>query len=305
MHARDAHLVLIAALTPLLLLPGARAQDAPCYWPDHSPALNQTPCHALAAVSWCCFATDACLSNGLCLQQSAVWTNRVGRGACTDSTWSSAACPQYCADVTPDGSTTVFLAYDTPSGAFCCGENYDAASSECALATRGSRQPFDISAGEVVYNRTDGALLLPNPANTAQPTVGVFVSLATITVTATATATGSAAAGVAKSTNTGLVTQVAAGIAVPLGILLLAALAAIAVLVSRNRKLRQAHESQSWASPDPKSSPMEASQAHSSVYEPPKSSQQQWPRAVEAPAYHEVAESDSRPVATTRELPGV
>ncbi|KAK3068754.1 hypothetical protein LTR53_013417 [Teratosphaeriaceae sp. CCFEE 6253] len=301
MPARNVHLTLIAALAPLLLL-RARAQDAPCYWPDHSPALNQTPCHALAAVSWCCFATDACLSNGLCLQQSAVWTNRVGRGACTDSTWSSAACPQYCADVTPDGSTTVFLAYDTPSGAFCCGENYDAVSSECAIATKGSRQPFDISAGEVVYNRSDGALLLPNPANTAQPTAAVVASLATITVTTTATA--SAAAGTAKSTSTGLVTQVAAGVAVPLGVLLLAALAAIAVLVSRNRKLRSAHESQDWSAPDPKPASTKASQAHSSVYEPPKSLQQ-WPPAVEVPAYHEVAESDSRPVAATRELPGV
>lgn len=80
----------------LLLAILALGDSRQCFWPDHSPApSNFTECNAGAAQSACCQNSDACLSNGLCLQQVG-FANRIVRGACTDSTFSNAACPAQC-----------------------------------------------------------------------------------------------------------------------------------------------------------------------------------------------------------------
>ncbi|EMC98481.1 hypothetical protein BAUCODRAFT_121349 [Baudoinia panamericana UAMH 10762] len=212
--------------------------ETSCYWPDHSPAYNQTPCNAQASVSWCCYFTDICLSNGMCLQQSNVYTNRLGRGSCTDSTWSSPACPQYCADVAPGSSTGIYLAYDTLNGAFCCGRNYNQTTGQCMTGTQGSKAPFNISPGEVIYNRANGALLTPNPTETSAPSAAFVLQNSTATVTASATSCTTASAGSSS------VATIAAAISVPLGVLLLAALAAVALLLGQNRKLRRGRSQQ-------------------------------------------------------------
>ena len=70
-----------------------------CYYPDSSIASLHTPCHALSAgdgASACCHYADICLSNGLCLSQ--LGTEVVHRGSCTDPSWQSPECSQYCYD---------------------------------------------------------------------------------------------------------------------------------------------------------------------------------------------------------------
>ena len=73
--------------------------NAKCYFPDGSIATGDTPCNSVAAsnsVSACCGYSDICLDNALCLMQH----NSPGivRGSCTDETWQSHECAQYCTD---------------------------------------------------------------------------------------------------------------------------------------------------------------------------------------------------------------
>ena len=79
--------------------------NATCYYPNGSIAPEATPCHPPATsdlVSACCSNSHLCLDNGLCLPQNG--PERFGRGSCTDRTWQSTECSQYC----PDGNTHLF-----------------------------------------------------------------------------------------------------------------------------------------------------------------------------------------------------
>jgi len=101
-----AYIALISALllSIFISLPVAYAQDdRKCYWPDTtqvgyyhglSHKLNYTfrPCDS-EGESACCAEGEVCLTNGLCFGAT---VGSVYRGACTDRSWNSAACPQYC-----------------------------------------------------------------------------------------------------------------------------------------------------------------------------------------------------------------
>ena len=71
-----------------------------CYFPDGSKATSDTPCQesssASDGASACCNSADACLESHLCLEQSGGPV--ISRGSCTDQTWRSQECSQYCAD---------------------------------------------------------------------------------------------------------------------------------------------------------------------------------------------------------------
>ncbi len=72
--------------------------ESQCYWPNHNAAFgNYTACNAAAPYSSCCRASEVCMTNGLCLQTQEL-ANRLSRGACTDQTFSSTACPKVCDD---------------------------------------------------------------------------------------------------------------------------------------------------------------------------------------------------------------
>lgn len=73
------------------------ATDQTCYFPDGSVSLGFTPCHsASTGASACCAEMDVCLDNKLCLSQSG--QQDLTRGSCTDKTWGSPECSQYCSD---------------------------------------------------------------------------------------------------------------------------------------------------------------------------------------------------------------
>lgn len=212
--------------------------------------------------------------------------------------------------VTSDSSTTVFLAYNTEDGAFCCGDNYDPSSEACTNATQGSNQPFNLPPGEVIFNRTDGALLLPNPADpSASPSVAT-VSHSGATTTVTQTVTGSAATSDAAFSN-GKIAAVAAGIAVPLTILFLAAFTACLILARKLRDLRRTQQPPGMAQHTQHDVPVQTTQSPISpmsrgsqymfgsvagppVYKGPVT-HQQIPLS-EAPADTPLVESDSRAV---------
>lgn len=75
------------------------ANPQACYFPDGAVATHDTPCHTLSTgdgASACCADADVCLDNHLCLAQAG--GEVISRGSCTDETWESPECSQYCAD---------------------------------------------------------------------------------------------------------------------------------------------------------------------------------------------------------------
>ena len=70
-----------------------------CYYPDRSVSPHDTPCHSpftSDGFSACCDRFDLCLDNGLCLAQGG--SEIISRGSCTDESWQSPQCSQYCED---------------------------------------------------------------------------------------------------------------------------------------------------------------------------------------------------------------
>ncbi|KIW09248.1 uncharacterized protein PV09_00172 [Verruconis gallopava] len=103
----------------------SRAQT--CYWPNGSQLTakdNYTACSS-DAVSQCCAIGHACLSNGLCFNPT---KGSVYRRGCTDSKWSSSACPQYCNTMSDFKQSSVTLAPCPPDANgqwnWWCGQDY-------------------------------------------------------------------------------------------------------------------------------------------------------------------------------------
>ncbi|KAK3674137.1 hypothetical protein LTR78_005984 [Recurvomyces mirabilis] len=285
----------VIAVLALLCTTQSLAQKQ-CYWPNHAPAANYTACNAAGDQSHCCRKHETCLTNGLCLQTQGL-ANRESRGACTDNTFSSPACPQACAD-----------AYDdvTNNGAFCCVLPYNSTTGRCPVSTKGSTTPFDLDPFQVIVDRSNGATL---------PIDGTdYVT------TSNATSTGSTAETTVYQTTTATaqasIAPIAAGIAAPLGILLIAALIACGVLFSQVRKLRRQVDDQGQAhTRDP---PGAAPSYDYKIASHDGRSQEAQPlyhnagwgghggspppqiAPVEAPASTEVTEADSRPVGKFR-----
>ncbi|KAF7187270.1 hypothetical protein HII31_11358 [Pseudocercospora fuligena] len=62
-----------------------------CYYPDGTLSMTDSPCNSTAEFSACCRSSAYCLSNGLCLDNGIL-----NRESCTDKSWTSNSCPQYC-----------------------------------------------------------------------------------------------------------------------------------------------------------------------------------------------------------------
>ena len=86
------------AFSLLFIGRASRISAQTCYFPDGSQSYRDTPCGPSSAnqASACCAYLDVCLNNGLCLSQGG--SEVVSRGSCTDGSWQSGDCPQYCQD---------------------------------------------------------------------------------------------------------------------------------------------------------------------------------------------------------------
>ena len=63
-----------------------------CYFPRGEGDGFGYACDLTANVSACCAIGWACLDNGLCKSGN----GKIARGSCTDRSWNSLDCPQYC-----------------------------------------------------------------------------------------------------------------------------------------------------------------------------------------------------------------
>lgn len=69
------------------------AGNSYCYLPDGDLVQEDTPCSSDEEVSPCCGEESVCVANGLCLKTKPKF---LYRGTCTDHTWNSPSCPQFC-----------------------------------------------------------------------------------------------------------------------------------------------------------------------------------------------------------------
>lgn len=76
--------------------PGATimvGSDAPCYFVNGEIASGARPCFRSLENTPCCWEDFSCLANGLCQSST---SNHTIWGTCTDNSWQSPYCPQYC-----------------------------------------------------------------------------------------------------------------------------------------------------------------------------------------------------------------
>ncbi|KAH6605409.1 hypothetical protein Trco_007116, partial [Trichoderma cornu-damae] len=109
--------VFIYALAQLLSVP-CSATLGKCYYPDGSPSLSDFPCDPNAKNSPCCGGPGTvCLSNGLCQGSG----ENVIRGSCSDQSWTSPLCANYCL-AADSGGTDLISCYNVTNTdtSYCC-----------------------------------------------------------------------------------------------------------------------------------------------------------------------------------------
>jgi hypothetical protein len=95
--------LLIVILTGYIL--STRAEVPLCYYPDGSQALYDYACNLTAEASFCCAVGFNCLDNNICVAAEGKGKQRYNRGSCTDKTWDSPECPQFCREFSPSGGS--------------------------------------------------------------------------------------------------------------------------------------------------------------------------------------------------------
>ena len=219
----------------LILLLFAPLATTICYYPDKSIAAHDTPCHSSDGDSFCCGQGFACLSNKLCQATSLiVHGSSYARGSCTDQTWRSSNCPSFCLGRFTPPSTVKYwhrlTCLDIANG----GEGVD----QCPTPNTDSYCCHDDLANCNCTSRY-GTLFSGSEPATVLQTIGVVdTSSTSLAATSTAstplTSSASSLGTPAPSTSAGPNSPpeppsspnaaVPVGVAVPLGVLTLAAL---------------------------------------------------------------------------------
>ncbi|KAF1827626.1 uncharacterized protein K489DRAFT_375742 [Dissoconium aciculare CBS 342.82] len=96
--------MILSTVSLAIAIASVRAQSQ-CYFPDGTPTDNFVACNSSSSssndgFSSCCGRNDLCTTNGLC--KNAQWdqeNNYYWRHACTDPSWKSPNCPNYCTTV--------------------------------------------------------------------------------------------------------------------------------------------------------------------------------------------------------------
>ena len=201
-----------------------------CYFPNGNVS-NGLACHPTAEASVCCGDGVACLSNGVCehlsdSSSSSVAATYYTRGTCTDSSWKSASCPQFCQKENPDG--VMLLSNCTTDGIWCCGTNDGSCCENTgSLVNLGNGRP-ETTLGFVAFSTsTAGPSASSSLQDTATSTENTQPTISPSSIIATTTSSSSTAATPTTSTTSTNTTavKVGAGVGIPLGLLLAGALA--------------------------------------------------------------------------------
>lgn len=135
-----------------------------CFYPDGKNATGLFPCKPDAETSHCCREADLCLTNGMCFSSG---LNSIVRRGCTDKTWKSPDCPNYCALEEYRSGDAVMTSCGNYNE-FCCGQDQDAR----ACCNEGNTTlAAQVPGGDVIPWDLDPTTSSPAPSNSACPTM--------------------------------------------------------------------------------------------------------------------------------------
>ena len=156
-----------------------------CFYPSGAEASQDFVCNPLAKTSFCCGLGYACLGNKLCVRTAEATDNNpalFNRGSCTDQTFESPDCPQFCneaggeSQISPCSriSLTRSLANrNGGSGLFNC-------SQPSLYCCAGLGCDCDIGNGlSTILGSTSTTTVIPNPSAVTSVTYSPFTSTTT------------------------------------------------------------------------------------------------------------------------------
>ncbi|KAI9742639.1 MAG: hypothetical protein M1818_003780 [Claussenomyces sp. TS43310] len=229
---------------------------ASCYFPDGSAASNYTACSADASdtsPSTCCASGYACLNSGVCEHTGAVGSGNGDtwvRGGCTDQSWKSSACPNFCLTGYESTSSGMEQCSSNTTDIYCCASDVNC---DCGSGVGGvnfAGLPVALTTIGVTASAT--AEYITTTAVSGSSTSTYVVAVVTDPPSSAASAASSVSNATAASHATARSTAIAAGVSVPLGVILLAI---ISLLLYRYRRIKKklSRMDQKWASPSPTS----------------------------------------------------
>ncbi|KAF2724067.1 hypothetical protein K431DRAFT_344202 [Polychaeton citri CBS 116435] len=140
-----------------------------CYYPNGTEASGFIPIDGDAEVSACCSPYDLFTNIGLCKSPFDGGNNWYWRNTCTDRSWNSSSCPQYCVDTDfdPRYANSDWPLIACSETAFCCAYNAeDVESTDEACCTDESRV-LDIGPAKRVGGKIESTSLFPATATTS------------------------------------------------------------------------------------------------------------------------------------------
>ncbi|KAL4906787.1 hypothetical protein BDW74DRAFT_127437 [Aspergillus multicolor] len=225
------------------------ALAARCYYTDGTFALDeQQPCFPEKEVSACCGIAktngdenDYCLTNGLCLGQVSGYTGFMLLNSCTDSSWESDDCPNFC----PKSMQVSYGIHILP----CLGKS----NKQWCCSTDGSDccdDAFDLDMGKLMApgpggNWTNPTSVINPPTSTRSSTTTSTTgtesgATATVTVTSSPDPDSASSSPEACDAETGTCsdnTTVVVGVGVGLGVALVVVLASSAAALCFQRRV--------------------------------------------------------------------
>lgn len=123
-----------------IFLPSHILCELQCWFPDgqfpngtgdyiiNNYSENDRPCYPDRDVSFCCGIGESCATNNLCIGGPGTAYMPFNRGTCTDRTWQSPECPQFCrmsSVLQPCGPDV-----------FCCADNSSTTVCDCSRTDR-------------------------------------------------------------------------------------------------------------------------------------------------------------------------
>ena len=252
----------LSALQSFALIIASCFAAAPaCYYPEGNLAVDQVPCNAAVAnkgenASACCNndGNSYCTQNGLCLQGGVLY-----RSSCTDKSWQSSKCPQLCTDgtspffssITLDtkqsfsnlGQTSLFMNFHECPYMYtwrceytdCKSGSFRIPPEELNIILRDSQAPSAVNA--IGFANPNSPFLTAN--TTSSSTSGKATNQNYIV--STASAVSAAPTPLPSGSSNSNTVPIALGIAIPLGVILIASLAGL--LYCRRRAISQAKNS--------------------------------------------------------------
>ncbi|KAL4743499.1 hypothetical protein BDV11DRAFT_178490 [Aspergillus similis] len=166
---------------------------AKCYYTDGTFALDeQQPCFPEKEHSACCGIAktngdenDYCLTNGLCLGQVKGYTGFVLLNSCTDSSWESDDCPNFCPkSMQVSYGIHILPCLESSNNQWCCSTD----GSDCC------DNAFELDMGKLMYpgpggNWTNPTSVINPPTSTGASTTSSTGDNASQTATTTVTVT--------------------------------------------------------------------------------------------------------------------